>query len=84
MSPAFLGVVLWETMGTWVALPAFTLGLIMLPTAYVSWFLLQNSEGLLGADRPRCPLPRFPQQTHPPYGRNRRLGISGERAAAAQ
>ena len=53
MLPAFPGVVLWETMGMWVALPAFTIGLIMLPTAYVGWFLLQNSDGLLGADRPR-------------------------------
>ena len=53
MLPAFPGVVLWETMGMWVALPAFTIGLIILPTAYVGWFLLQNSDGLLGADRPR-------------------------------
>lgn len=53
MSPAFLGVVLWETMGTWVTLPAFTIGLVMLPIAYVGWFLLQNSDGLLGEDRPR-------------------------------
>ncbi|HSG64520.1 MAG TPA: hypothetical protein VLD39_05945, partial [Gammaproteobacteria bacterium] len=51
-APAFLGVVLWESMGTWVALPAFTFGLVMLPIAYVGWFLLQNSAGLLGADRP--------------------------------
>ena len=52
-APGFLGVVLWETMGTWVALPAFTIGLIMLPIAYVSWFILQNSRGLLGDDLPR-------------------------------
>jgi len=52
-APGFLGVVLWETMGTWVALPAFTIGLIMLPIAYVGWFILQNSTGLLGEDRPR-------------------------------
>ena len=52
-APGFLGVVLWETMGTWVALPAFTIGLVMLPVAYVSWFILQNSTALLGEDRPR-------------------------------
>ena len=52
-APAMLGVVLWETMGTWVALPAFTIGLVMLPIAYVSWFVLQNSDGLLGEHRPR-------------------------------
>ena len=53
LAPAFLGVVLWETMGTWVALPAFTIGLIMLPIAYVGWFLLQNSDEFLGENRPR-------------------------------
>jgi hypothetical protein len=52
-APAFLGVILWTSMGTWVALPAFTIGLVMLPIAYVGWFLLQNSTPFLGADRPR-------------------------------
>ena len=52
-APGFLGVVLWETMGTWVALPAFTIGLVMLPIAYISWFILQNSSKLLGDDRPQ-------------------------------
>ncbi len=53
LMPGFLGVVLWEAMGTWVALPAFTIGLIMLPIAYVGWFLLQNSDRFLGEKRPR-------------------------------
>jgi uncharacterized membrane protein len=52
-APAFLGVILWTSMGTWIALPAFTVGLIMLPIAYIGWFLLQNSSRFLGADRPR-------------------------------
>jgi hypothetical protein len=52
-APAFLGVVLWTSMGTWIALPAFTIGLIMLPIAYVGWFLLQNSSRFLRDDRPR-------------------------------
>jgi hypothetical protein len=52
-APAFLGVVLWTSMGTWIALPAFTIGLIMLPIAYIGWFLLQNSSRFLGDDRPR-------------------------------
>jgi len=51
-APAMIGVVLWESMGTWVALPAFTIGLIMLPIAYVGWFILQNSDRLLGEHRP--------------------------------
>jgi len=52
-APAFLGVVLWTSMGTWIALPAFTIGLIMLPIAYIGWFLLQNSSRFLGDDRPK-------------------------------
>jgi len=54
-APAFLGVILWTSMGTWVALPAFTVGLIMLPIAYIGWFLLHNSSRFLGDDRPRGP-----------------------------
>ena len=52
-APAFLGVVLWTSLGTWIALPAFTIGLIMLPIAYVGWFMLHNSSRFLGDDRPR-------------------------------
>ena len=40
-------------MGTWIALPAFTIGLVMLPIAYIGWFLLQNSSRFLGEDKPR-------------------------------
>ncbi|UCG87187.1 MAG: divalent metal cation transporter [Gemmatimonadota bacterium] len=52
-APAFLGVVLWTSMGTWIALPAFTIGLIMLPIAYIGWLALHNSSRFLGDDRPR-------------------------------
>jgi manganese transport protein len=52
-APAFLGVILWTSMGTWIALPAFTVGLTMLPIAYIGWFLLQSSSRFLGDDRPR-------------------------------
>ena len=51
-APAFLGVILWKSMGTWIALPAFTFGLLMLPIAYVGWFLLQNSERYLREEKP--------------------------------
>jgi len=51
-APAFLGVILWKTLGTWIALPAFAFGLLMLPIAYVGWFLLQNSGRFLGKDKP--------------------------------
>lgn len=51
-TPAFVGVILWKSMGTWVALPAFTFGLLMLPIAYMGWFLLHNSARYLGDDKP--------------------------------
>jgi Mn2+/Fe2+ NRAMP family transporter len=51
-APAFLGVILWKSLGTWIALPAFALGLFMLPIAYLAWFVLQNSRAFLGKDRP--------------------------------
>jgi hypothetical protein len=52
-APAFLGVVLWKTVGAWIFLPAFAFGLLMLPIAYVGWFLLNNSGRFLGSDLPR-------------------------------
>ena len=52
-APAFLGVILWKSLGMWIALPAFAFGLLMLPIAYLGWFLLQNSGRFLGDDRPR-------------------------------
>jgi len=51
-TPAFLGVILWKTMGTWIALPAFTFGLVMLPIAYIGWFLLHNNSRYLGKEKP--------------------------------
>ncbi len=51
-TPAFLGVVLWSSMGTWIALPAFTFGLVMLPIAYIGWFALQNSSRYLCEEKP--------------------------------
>jgi len=52
-APAFIGVILWKYMGMWIALPAFAFGLMMLPIAYVGWFLLQNSSRYLGDEKPR-------------------------------
>jgi len=51
-APAFLGVILWKTMGTWIALPAFAIGLITLPIPYIVWFVLNNSRRFLGDDKP--------------------------------
>ena len=52
ITPAFLGVILWKSMGTWIALPAFTFGLLMLPIAYIGWFVLHNSVRYLADEKP--------------------------------
>ncbi|MCE5249793.1 divalent metal cation transporter [bacterium] len=51
-APSFLGVILWKSMGTWIALPAFVFGLLMLPIAYVGWFILHNSSRYLQSEKP--------------------------------
>jgi len=51
-APAFLGVILWKSMGTWIALPTSAFCLILLPIPYVGWFILQNSARYLGDERP--------------------------------
>jgi len=51
-APAFLGVVLWTSMGTWIALPTSAFCLLMLPIPYIGWFALNNSKRCLGNDRP--------------------------------
>jgi len=51
-APAFLGVILWQSMGTWVALPTSAFCLLLLPIPYIGWFVLHNSSRYLGKDRP--------------------------------
>ncbi|MFA5271161.1 MAG: divalent metal cation transporter [Candidatus Omnitrophota bacterium] len=50
--PGVLGVVLWKYMGYWVAVPASAIAGLMLPIAYLGWFILNNNRGFLGADMP--------------------------------
>lgn len=57
-APAFLGVILWQKMGTWVALPTSAFCLLMLPIPYIGWFILMNSRRCLGDDMP-CGSRRF-------------------------
>ena len=52
-APAFLGVILWKYMGTWIALPTSAVCILMLPIAYIGWFMLNNSSRYLGEDKPR-------------------------------
>lgn len=51
-APGLLGVILWSKMGTWIAIPTSAISLIMLPLAYVGFFLLNNSKKYLGDDMP--------------------------------
>ena len=51
--PGILGAVLWNKMGTWIAIPTSAITLIMLPVAYIAFFLLNNSKKYLGKDKPK-------------------------------
>ena len=47
-----LGAVLWSSIGTWIAIPTSAIALLMLPVAYIGFFLLNNSRKYLGSDMP--------------------------------
>ena len=51
-APGFMGVLLWSEIGAWIAIPTSAISLIMLPVAYIGFFLLNNSEQYLGQDKP--------------------------------
>jgi len=48
-----LGVVLWKYMGTWIAVPTSAICGVMLPIAYIGFFLLNNNKKYLGDALPR-------------------------------
>jgi len=52
-APGILGVVFWGKIGTWIAIPTSAMCLIMLPIAYIGFFLLNNSEKYLGEEKPK-------------------------------
>ncbi len=52
-APAMAGVVLWKYMGPWVAVPVSAICGLMLPIAYIAFFILHNSSKYLGDDKPR-------------------------------
>ncbi|MBD3345844.1 MAG: hypothetical protein GF401_12345 [Chitinivibrionales bacterium] len=52
-APGFLGVVLWKYMGSWIAIPTSAICGLMLPIAYISFFLLNNKKEYLGKDMPK-------------------------------
>lgn len=51
--PGIFGSILWTKLGTWIAIPTSAVALIMLPVAYIGFFLLNNSERYLKEDMPR-------------------------------
>lgn len=52
-APGLLGVVLWPYMATWIAIPTSAICGLLLPIAYVGFFVLNNRKAYLGADTPR-------------------------------
>ncbi len=54
-APGMVGVVLWKYLGPWVAVPTSAICGLMLPIAFVGFFILNNSSAYLGQDKPRGP-----------------------------
>jgi manganese transport protein len=52
-APAVIGVVLWKYIGTWIAIPTSAICGLMLPIAFIAFFILNNSKKYLGEDKPR-------------------------------
>lgn len=51
-TPAILGVFLWASMGPYIVLPTSAICGMLMPIAYIGWYLLNNNDSFLGADRP--------------------------------
>jgi Mn2+/Fe2+ NRAMP family transporter len=51
-APGVFGAILWPSMGPWVGVPASAFSLIMLPIAYISFFVLNNRRKYLGKEMP--------------------------------
>ena len=51
-APAFLAPLLWGTLEFWLAVPTSVFCFILLPIAYISFWVLMNSRAYLGDDRP--------------------------------
>jgi Mn2+/Fe2+ NRAMP family transporter len=54
-APALLGAVWWKYMGPWIAVPASAICGLMLPIAYIAFFVLNNKKSYLAADKPSGP-----------------------------
>ena len=54
-APAMVGVVLWKYIGPWIAIPTSAICGLMLPIAFIAFFILNNSKKYLGDDKPTGP-----------------------------
>lgn len=51
-APAVVGVLFWNRMGPWIAVPTTAICCLLLPVAYAAFFMLNNSKKYLGQDKP--------------------------------
>jgi manganese transport protein len=51
-APGVVGVVLWKHIGSWIAIPTSAICGLMLPIAFVAFFILNNSKKYLGDAKP--------------------------------
>jgi Mn2+/Fe2+ NRAMP family transporter len=51
-APGVAGVVLWADIGPWIAIPASAICGLMLPIAFIAFFILNNSKRYLGENKP--------------------------------
>lgn len=51
-APGILGVLFWSKMGPWIAVPTSAICGLLLPIAYVAFFLMNNRKDYLGEDKP--------------------------------
>ncbi|MHC4434785.1 MAG: divalent metal cation transporter, partial [Planctomycetota bacterium] len=51
-APGVAGVVLWEYFRTWIAIPTSAICGLMLPIAFIAFFILNNSKRYLGEHKP--------------------------------
>ena len=49
--PGVTGVILWKYMGPWIAVPTSAVCGLLLPLAYIIFFILHNSKKYLGPDK---------------------------------
>jgi manganese transport protein len=54
-APGVVGVVLWKYIGSWIAIPTSAICGLMLPIAFIAFFILNNSKKYLGDDKPKGP-----------------------------